>query len=308
MREKGFTLIEVMVAVAIVGFVTTMAYQFYIDTFQFQRLRADHKDMRVKLQLAMDILVSDIRATGFGTTDPRGERAGGTQIVSTLPGLPPLAGASNLIVPGNNVGVGTSSVLTDTIQTIGATQIVGTLAVPTAPGNLITVNPLVGAGNQQIVAGDVITIMGLLTAAVVNVNGNAITLGTVLQEVYPAGTSVYRVQPLLYGIGPSPIPGDNQPALLVTNRLTAIQTLVATGMEDLQVAYGLGTGVWVDTPTAGTPYFAVRVSLVARTPDVNPTYTGGIRPTLEDHLMGPADNFRRVALTRVVELSNDGFR
>jgi prepilin-type N-terminal cleavage/methylation domain-containing protein len=186
MKNKGFTLIEVMVGVALLGFVTIAAYTFYLNTFQFQVIQERQKDMKMRLQLAMDLLVSDIRAAGFGVTDPS---VGGDIRADGCVGVLPASCAPFVGVGGGNIAVTVqdninvvNGITTDGIVMAERDQFIGALSIPTIAGNVITVGPpVVGT----VVAGNLITIGGLFSSAVAGVvtnadNSTTITLGTAL--------------------------------------------------------------------------------------------------------------------------------
>ncbi len=370
MKNKGFTLIELLVGVALVGFVTLAGYTFYLNTFQFQVMQERQKDMKISLQLAMDLLVSDIRAAGFGVTDPRNSGANRSGIGcsgvlrASVVVANCLGGNKSVIVQNNIVATSTDGVATTTDQMATSTDgivlierdlFIGTVSADiVAGGSVITIGPpVVGT----VAVGDLITIGGLFSSIVTAVStttGTAtITLNNALgrrytdalgiQDTYPAGLDVYTVVRITYAIALS----KGKPALF-RKVGAAAPVQLADGIEDLQVAYYLhpkgesfadlnnngvcdppgetfidlnGNGICdpdpigtvpaaVSSPGVGASFRAVRVSLSARIPDTNNDFKGGYRSTLEDHAgmatTTPGDNFRRIVLTRVVELFNDG--
>lgn len=332
MKNKGFTLIEMMVGVALVGFVSLMAYTFYINTFQFQVMQENQKNMQIRLQLAMNLLVSDIRAAGFGVIDPldRGDDRGTTVVCpGVLPGIlraPPLVRICIPVTAGSG-----GAAASDTITLAARDIFVGTLASATPVGvvvSTITVNPPSGGNLGAIPIDDFITIGGFFSTRVADVDGNVITMRTALgrNAVYPEGLDVYTVKQIRYSIAANPLPPGNlalfrqvcpNPPDVCPDPLAA--DLVADGIEDLQLQYyptGKTLGgaiipvVEVNNPNdaAGllVAFTAVKVSLIAQFADPDPNFTGGARPGLADRAAGLADNFRRAVLTRVVELPNDG--
>jgi prepilin-type N-terminal cleavage/methylation domain-containing protein len=338
MKNKGFTLIELLVGVALVSFVTLAGYTFYLNTFQFQVIQERQKDMKISLQLVMDLLVSDIRASGFGVTDPlaSGANRGGLGCLGVLPASVVVANCG-AVSTGRNIAItvqNNAAATTDTIVLAGKDIFIGTVnsAIVAGTNVLMIGPPVVGA----VAVGDLITIGGLFSSIVTGVVNNAststtITLGTALgtaytdplgsPDTYPAGLDVYTLAKITYSIATSLVPANGEPALF-RQVGAATSTQLASGIEDLQLAYYLQpeAGLFPDlngtfpkavsNPGFVASFRAVRVSLSARTPDPNNAFTGGYRSTLEDHpgmaTTTAGDNFRRVVLTRVVELFNDG--
>ena len=313
MKNKGFTLIELLVGVALIGFITLLAYTFYLNTFQFQLIQERRKDMQIRMLLSMDMLTRDIQAAGFGVIDPRidGNKDKPCDGVLAMP-----LAICDTTKPRTNVAVvAVNGPVEDRITLVGRDQFVGTLAVPTVKlGKTITViNPVVVVNN-------LVTIGGFFSSMVTSVHANVITLGTGLgeREVYPMGTDVYTVSTIEYSIAKNP-DNNNEPALFRQVGVLAADNppvLIADGIEDLQVAYYLSgkqpfAGITpvdaVNIPINGAAFTAVRVSLVARVADPSPNYKGGQPITSEGHVSGAVgDRFRRAAVTRVVELPNDG--
>src|SRR5581483_272039 len=70
MSKKGFTLVELMVAIAITGIVTAAGFTFFNNTFNFSVLHKRTIDMQREARIGIDILSRDIRLAGFGMIDP----------------------------------------------------------------------------------------------------------------------------------------------------------------------------------------------------------------------------------------------
>jgi len=316
MKNKGFTLIELMVVLVMVGITVEAGYSFYMNTFKFQALQEKQKDMQIRLQLAMDLLVSDVRSVGFGVIDPRD--SGQTKVSVLCTGV--FDGIKSdiclALTPGN------ATTTSDTITLAERTRFVGTLEAETKPvpalRNKITISPPGAATSTSLVLAerDLITIGGFFSSRVAAVDGHEITVNPPLdltKDKYPKGMDVYAVEKVVYKIDKSNIEGDTETALFRT--VGGASTLIASGIEDLQITYSLSgrqpsgavaPGNFVNDPL-GQAFLALKVSLIARMKDPDPNFQGGLRPALEDHLGAEAgDNFRRMVLTRIVELVNDG--
>lgn len=246
-NNQGFTLIELMVGIVLTAFMTLGAYTFYINTFFFQSGQEKKKDSQIRQQLALDLLVNDIRSAGFGVIDPaRRDDMDPCKTVmeaSLVPNCVPNAHENLVVAQGNNT-IATTSTFKDvndtaTIPTLGTDVItlrgpnlfIGSLANRTnGRGNQITLSlPMTGT----VVKNDVITIGGLFTAVVNDVNGDTITLGKNLLDTstYPSGTDVYAVSNIAYFVAP------NASSTALFRAVNNVAVPVANGIEDLQIAY-----------------------------------------------------------------------
>lgn len=64
-RESGFTLIELMVTLAIASFAIAVMYSMFVGTSRATRSEQDNVSMQDNGRIAMDFLLRDIRNTGF---------------------------------------------------------------------------------------------------------------------------------------------------------------------------------------------------------------------------------------------------
>jgi len=316
MGERGFTLIEMMITAVITVVMAFAAYSFYADMARFQAVHERQKEMDVRLQIAMDILVRDIQHAGYGITDPNGDSnpdvpcPGAFLAVSLIGFCPAVASVDNTsLFPG-----------TDTLTLLRIGGSLGTLNQPAVGGaNSIQLNLAPGLKEGNVI--QLVSLGGLATYSFVgasvpvlippaNPSPNPFTLNlpdgvTVdlgVTQMYPAGLPVeaFTTPPdppppavaapfspaiATYAIGPNP-------GMLAEPALLFGSELIATGIEDLQVNVTPG---------------AVTISLMARTPDPNPAWQAGLRPLLGNHagaVAGQEDNFHRATLTRVVERKN----
>lgn len=295
MNERGFTLVELLIAVAITAIVTAAGYVYFNNMFNFSIAHNRTADMQQDVRVAMDIMGREIRAAGFGVIDP----LGGTVL-----------GAVSPITPGNNVDSdpdGNPGRL-DRMTLVGGYQQIAVLsanALDTANQITVTFQP---GFDPTTVVGMTVTLGGFYYGTVIARAGNTLTLSAPLNRGYTALDAVIQIQTIVYSVGMS----GTTPVLFRSVNGAANQ-IIASGIEDLQFAYLLNTGAESNNPAVVAPpsfpnIVAVRVSLLARALDPNRSATSvSIRPALEDHAAGAApDRFHRRLLTKVVEVRNLG--
>lgn len=309
MKEKGFTLLELLIAMAITIFVMAGGYSFFTNSFNFSVVHSRKTGMQRETRAAIDILSREVRSAGFGLLDPlTGESHAA------------VAGLSS-ITPSNNVDADPDGVASrlDRITLWGGYQFVGTLtcltppcANPVAAQGAVTiyVTPLAGTNptNPTIVNGT-ITLDGFYTGIVSAVAGPdangayALTLNAALNRDYSSSNSVMLLQQVAYQVQMN----GAEPALFRTVNGGTAQ-LIASGVEDLQFAYLMNDGTVSNNPAgAATLIRAVRISMLARQQDTSGTATISTRPALEDHAAGTtADRYHRRLTTKVVEVRNHG--
>lgn len=309
MNKRGITLIELLVALAISGFMVATGFTFFNNTFNFSIVHKRRMDMQRESRIAIDILSREIRNAGYGMIDP---------LAGTL------RGSVSLIQAGNNVDPdpdGTAGRL-DRITLVGGYQGVGTLSAAAANGaTQITISFMAGVNPADLV-NKTITIEGFYYGTVLSqvAATNTFNITPALNRSYSAVNSVATVQRIIYRVAIPP--GETEPALLrevdfnndgVVDTTVSDQ-IIAFGIEDLQFAYLLtdGTEVWtppaIVLPRTGAQIAAVRVSMSARGMDPNAAATPSTRQALEDHAAGAAaDRYHRRLITKVVEVRNLGF-
>lgn len=308
MNRKGFTLIELMVAIALTGIVTAAGFTFFNNTFNFSVLHKQTIDMQRESRIAIDILSREIRLAGLGMIDPM---------------IGSLQSTVALIQPGNNVDPdpsGTASKL-DRITLVGGFEGVGTLsAAATAGATTISVNFLTGITPTYLV-GKTITLEGFyygtVTSRVGATNTFNISPPLPITRNYSTLNTVVVIQRVTYRVA---VPaGETEPVLyrevdLNNDGVIDQSDIIASGIEDLQFAYLLTDGTEVNSPPAialprtGAQISAVRVSLLVRGKDPKSAARPSTRPVLEDHSAGTAaDRYHRKVMTKVVEVRNLGF-
>lgn len=312
MKERGFTLLELLIAMAITIFVMAAGYSFFTNSFNFSVVHSRKTGMQRETRVAIDILSREVRSAGFGLLDPLTGESHATT-----------AGLSS-ITPSNNADADPEGVASrlDRITLRGGYQMIGTLTCAAPPcANLVAaegattilVAPLAGTNPASpSIVNETITLDGFYTgvvSAVAGPNGNGaytLTLSTPLNRGYSASNSVMMMQQVIYQV----MMNGTEPALFRTvNTVTpGAAQLIASGVEDLQFAYLMNDGTISNNPAgAATLIRAVRISMLARQQDTSRTATISARPALEDHAAGTsADRYHRRWVTKVVEVRNHG--
>src|SRR5581483_3567639 len=302
---KGFTLVELMVAIAITGIVTAAGFTFFNNTFNFSVLHKRTIDMQRETRIGIDILSRDIRLAGFGMIDP---------MVGTFQSAVPIIQAGNNVDPDPAGNAGKL----DRITLVGGYQGVGTLSAAASSGaGQISINFFAGVSPASL-SGQTITLEGFYYGTATQVGAtNNFNISPPLNRNYSTLNTVVAIQRVTYRVA---IPaGETEPALyrdvdLNNDGVVDQSDIVASGIEDLQFAYLLTDGTEVNSPPAitlprtGTQISAVRVSLLVRGKDPKTTARPSTRPALEDHAAGTvADQYHRKVMTKVVEVRNLGF-
>ncbi|MFQ5597542.1 MAG: prepilin-type N-terminal cleavage/methylation domain-containing protein [Nitrospiria bacterium] len=300
LNQKGFTLLEMLTAMAVTTIVGAAGYTFFNRSFDFTMVHSKKNEMQREIRIAADMIVRDIRGAGFGVINPLDKEnnfdaaAGFTMLTSNNNFDPDPDGVANQL---------------DRIAISGAFQLVGRLSAAAAQGaNTLVVTPLAGTNpTAPSINGQIVTINGFFTAAVTNVAGpNAagdytLTLATTLDRTYTTLNDVSVVQNIVYNVVPAG-PGLD----LVRTVGAGASSVIASGIEDFQIAYLLNDGTVANTLVGAVASVrAVRVSILARNANPDGAATISTRPVLEDHAAGAAaDNFHRRMITRVVEIRN----
>jgi type IV pilus assembly protein PilW len=239
-NEPGFTLIEILIALAIAGIISTAIYNLYISQSRIYTQQEQVSDMQQNARVAMDIISRHVRMAGFG-------KPGWTTINGT-------AGINYeiLVTDGGSAP--------DTLEIVGCIDAPpGTLSAAVASGaTAITLHSSAEASKFNTTTKRDIFVGDLENAKVTNVSGAVLTIdtdpglsGQGLGNAYPAGTNVYLVKRVTYTI--------TGRSLRRNENTGAGAQEVAVNIEDLQVTYA--------EPV-------VTVSITARTQGRASYYTG----------------------------------
>ncbi|MFH2013085.1 MAG: prepilin-type N-terminal cleavage/methylation domain-containing protein [Pseudomonadota bacterium] len=242
-KEKGFTLIELMIALALAGILMVSIYNLYISQSTTYTVQAQVSDMQQNARVAMDIVSRHLRMAGFGQ-----------------PNWTTINGTSGISYRGVNVtdgGTGNPDILT----------IVGCIDPPlgklrsavVAGATTIILQSTSQANSFNTTTKSDILIGDIENAKVTGITGGALTIDTNpflsgdqgAVYSFPVGTNVYLVKRVTYTI-------DNN-SLKRNENTGSGNEEIALNIEDLQVTY--------TKPT-------VNLSITARTKNKDPNYTG----------------------------------
>jgi type IV pilus assembly protein PilW len=274
--ERGFTLIEVMVAVAIGVFVVGTAITVLYTSQQLQTINEQTVDTQQNARMAMELISEDFKSAGFNAKSiaPPGIGSCGTNGVVPADNTPTGADtgpdAVSMIVPVNLSTLATT--ILGSAPTANVALQAGAVAAAAADG--------FGDGTTiYALPGPVISIAGFYTGTVNTVSGDTLALTTSVQlpkeaqmpgnttgtgmqvywlkcvryEVINSNSDPATKQPLCGGTLPCLVRGTPPCVVGATNPCIP----VVEGIEDLQIAYacdgcvGTEDGV-VDDQVGGT--------------------------------------------------------
>lgn len=241
LNKPGFTLIEILIALAISGIISTVIYNLYISQSRIYSQQEQVSDMQQNARVATDIISRHVRMAGFGK--PSWTTINGTSGITY----------KILVTDGG----GTNP---DTLEIVGCIDAPpGTLAL--AAASTATTIRLQSSGEaskfntttkRDIFIGD------LENAKVTNVSGAVLTIdtdpglsGQGLDNAFAVGTNVYLVKRVKYTISST--------SLRRNENTGAGAQEIAVNIEDLQVSYAKPM---------------VTVSITARTEGRASYYTG----------------------------------
>ena len=274
--ERGFTLIEVMVAVAIGLIVVGVAYSVLYTSQQVQSINEQTVDTQQNARMAMELISEDLKAAGFSAKliAPPGIGNCGTNGVVPADNTPTGADtgpdAVSMIVPVNLSTLATT--ILGSAPTANVALQTGAVAAAAADGFGV-------GGTIYALPGAVISIGGYFTGTVNTISGDTLTLTSSVQLPKEAqmpgnttgtGMQVYWLKCVRYEVINSnssaatkqPLCGGNLPCLVRGTPPCVVGAVnpcipVVEGIEDLQLAYacdgcvGTEDGV-IDDQVGGT--------------------------------------------------------
>ncbi|MBI5193991.1 MAG: prepilin-type N-terminal cleavage/methylation domain-containing protein [Nitrospirae bacterium] len=243
-QQKGFTLIEIMVAVAILGIVLTSLYNLFIGqvrTFEAQRdVTTTQRDIRTSLEM----LERDIRMAGLGV--PRG--------------VNPIAFVQN--------GTLLNAAAPDTISinfSLGPVTYLRTSTV-TQPGNVIQVNSvtdfvvgntvnIISKYNNNLVGGYIINAINTV-ANTLSLNADPTAAG-----IDTGDFAIKAFNTITYSVAANVTTGRNN---LIRNDGT-VQSVIIDGVNDFQLSYIMNDKTETSAPATLSDIRRIRIDLIAAT-------------------------------------------
>ncbi len=342
-KNKGFTLIEIMVAIVIMGIVVVGIYSVYNTQHKSYIVQEQVTEMQQNERIALQMITRDIKMAGLGLAC---QQAG---IILTedanesgaLDGGEDINGNGVLNTFGNGVGFDDSDTIAVAYYVFNPLSTAGGNTTTAANFNSTSANfQVIDAAGFSATEGSNLVIIynqndlcNYATVAITNVTEAS---GTLTHAVGRA------IENLPGGVGPGFSSGDrvrrlrtNEGGGTITYRIgnpdgyTLYRTIRTTGapvvqpladnIEDLQFAYGFDSDnngivdTWVNNLAllpAGTTMDELRearVTLVARTTRQDPEWKTGARPQVEDHNPGTTAaeaQYRRRVLQTTIKLRN----
>ena len=342
-KNKGFTLIEILVSLAILGIVLAGIYSVYTMQHKSYIVQEQVANMQQNERIALQMITRDIRMAGLGLPAPElgindfGDGVG-------FDNSDTIAVAYYIFNPDNSSGGRTQidEGGTGTITTSAVLPVENTTGFAAGDWVLVYPTPLSSSGDISHYALICITriITGPTGGNLVHApGGGGSCAGAQIFEYLPSGTvSGFSAGDRVRKINPSEAGSESGIiAYAITNGYVLTRSVnggaaqpLAENIEDMQIAYGFDSDnngtvdTWVNNLAAlpaGTTMDElreVRVTLVARTTREDPAYNVGARPEVENHdqaqlsgsiITTPAQaaKYRRRVLQSTIRLrNNDG--
>ena len=313
-KQKGFTVVELLVAMAISAIVITAIYSTYLSQNKSYAIQEEVAAMQQNCRVAMEMITRDVRMAGyFGCK--------GDTITNTLAGSStndytsaPVVGVNNDADGGNSIKDGTDQIFLKYADTSENIEV-------TAPYMSDTSAAIHVDDSGSLAAFDIVVISDCNHTSIFQITnispgaGKTIVHNTGvgspgnttkdLEHQFMGNSFIMRLHNISYYVDT-----DNN---LIRSDHGNPQPL-AENIEDLQFAYifedGDEANIPDDTDADDTndaeDVRAVRINVLARTGKVDPAFTGR-RPAIEDHAAaGGTDHYRRRLLTSVIRVRNMG--
>jgi prepilin-type N-terminal cleavage/methylation domain-containing protein len=259
-KQHGFTLVELLIATAIGMIVIGALYGTYIAQQRSFTAQDQVAEMNSTSKIALDMIVNDIRETGFG-------------VPSSLDTIERTAGCLGINGFTQAVNLTDNSASEDQITLLGGFRKVGDLTAAAESGSttliLTDISLLTDSGGNFQPDRGYISVGGIDMAVVTAVDGltNTLTLQDGIQRSFPAGVPVYLVENVTYQV----VNGELQSVrrLAGAGCATSPDTdVIAENIEDLQFdGDGSATG-------------RIRVNILASTARGDPNFQGQGNPPL----------------------------
>ncbi len=271
-NQKGFTLIELMVSLVIMGVITTAAYSFYLNQHKQWIVQDQIADMQQNARVSMDELVEKLRMAGYVDLPPA---IGAIVAEDANPDTITIRFNSRdcFATIGKDMPLPSKPLHFDEVECFEESTWVYVMVpesdtlYPYGEWFFITkISINAGQGWQELIHG-----LGSLSIA------------------YPQGSLVLQLEEYKYYIDQTTDP--SHPKLMrQVNGLTP--QVYAEDIEDLQFVYTLADGSTTSTPANPDSIRTVVVRITARTERQDPDY--------------PGDHYRRRVFSSRVQVRNLG--
>ncbi len=242
--QKGFTMIEVLVAVAILSIVLTSLYNLFISQFRTFEAQRDVSTTQRDIRASLELLERDVRMAGFGV--PRGAN--------------PIALVQN--------GTFGNAADPDSISINFSRGPVTYLSAGTVtqPGNNIQVNSV-----TDFVVGDPVNIVSkynnnliggyVITAINTGTNTLSLNVDPTPQGIDTGDFAVKAFNTVSYSVSVNGVTGRRE---LIRND-GVVQSVIADGVNNFQLSYILSNGTETSTPGTLSDIRRIRIDLITAT-------------------------------------------
>jgi type IV pilus assembly protein PilW len=271
MKEKGITLIELLITLAIIGILIAGIYKTFISQQHTYAVQEQVADTQQNVRIAINQMMRELRMAGYGRLD------------TTFWGADGMHGKyKNAVTPEDNG---------QKVTVVGAFVQATTLAANADSGS----NTLLftDASRFDVAGKKYFCINGTESHRIQSINGNQITLfpGVTLTQDHYAGEPVFMILAVTYSLGTV----DGKSCLLRDENLGEGPQPVAENIESLQFQYVMNTGeTLTDVPgNRRDDIRMIQATVVARTDQTD--------PELKEN-----GGYRRRTLSSTVKLRNLG--
>ena len=266
--SKGFSLVELLVVMVIMGLVITSVYSLFLNTKSTSATSEDVVDVQQNLRVAMETMVADIRMAGFLLPS-------GTDAIATAPGTFGMDTDADGTLDAGTVAF--------TLQTISSAKTYARVTGDETTG-LVMEPDMAGAfrtGNlvHVIRPSTNVDVSGLLTVGAVadppdhKLPINSYTQGSVAPDdmiIRKLAGESGTTTSVIYWLRKDTTEGSNIYDLVRDDGSTTGITQIASNINSLDLTYILEGGSEVDTTTDLNQIRAIRINMTAQT-DENKT-------------------------------------
>jgi type IV pilus assembly protein PilW len=245
--ESGMTLIELMIAAAVGLGVIGAALSMLVMSQKATTVNEQVVETQQNVRVAMEMLARDLRLASYNYVGnvPGAPTVGTCSVTNGAFSHPVGLRPRDQNPTGADTGPDSISMvvplLTDVVTPWALSANVGGTANFYTDPRVIPSNtlPMAAAAiadmvSQGLVSGSIVSIGGSGVRAVATVNATSLTLSSMIEAKFPAGTPVYLLQCVTYAVGTTTAAcGAGSAACLTRNGVPLVD-----GIEDIQFSYG----------------------------------------------------------------------